>query len=85
MEVLFSTHFQRDAKRLSKSKQKMVEERLVLFIHNPFDSILKTHKLTGSLNELWSFSIDFHLRVIFEFIEKQKVLFHSIGDHSIYD
>ena len=85
MEIVFSTHFQRDAKRLSKSERSVIEECLALFVDNPFNPNLKTHKLTGSLSGLWSFSVNFHLRVIFEFIEKQKALFHSIGDHSVYD
>jgi len=45
---------------------------------------LKTHKLSGKLQEYWSFSIDYHLRIMFRFVDKQTVEFIDIGTHEIY-
>ena len=42
---------------------------------------LRTHKLTGQLNELWSFSIEYDLRVIFYFINDNEVILEDIGNH----
>lgn len=85
MEVLYTSRFGREAKRVPRHLRSAVESRVEIFKNNPFDPRLKTHKLTGALKEFWSFSIDYHYRIMFEFIESNKALFHSIGDHSIYD
>jgi hypothetical protein len=47
------------------------------FTVDPFDPSLKTHKLSGKLNELWSFSIDYDEWVISYFTEDEKA--HPIG------
>ncbi|OGL64987.1 hypothetical protein A3B21_03940 [Candidatus Uhrbacteria bacterium RIFCSPLOWO2_01_FULL_47_24] len=85
MEVLYTSRFERESKKVPRHLRKIVEIRVEIFKQNPFDTRLKTHKLTGALKGFWSFSIDYHYRILFEFINSQKSLFHSIGDHSIYD
>ena len=54
-----------------------------LFINDPFDSKLKTHKLSGKLKGLWSFSIEYDLRVVFFFTndKTKKAVFVDIGTH----
>lgn len=84
MEVRYTKKFEREYKKIShdlKLKAKIQEK---LFRKDPFDKILKTHKLFGDLTGFWSFSIDFKNRIIFEFIDKKIVIFHSIGSHDIY-
>jgi mRNA-degrading endonuclease YafQ of YafQ-DinJ toxin-antitoxin module len=51
------------------------------FTVDPFDPSLKTHKLSGKLNELWSFSIDYDEWVISYFTEDEKAVFVDIGSH----
>lgn len=85
MEIFYTSRFRREAKRLPVTLRRTVEDRLSLFITDPFHPSLKTHKLSGSLKGFLSFSIDYRIRIIFEFVEKSDVLLHSIGDHSIYD
>ncbi len=46
-----------------------------------FDEQLRTHKLSGKLKKLWSFTIEYDVRVIFYFVEKDKVIFIDIGKH----
>lgn len=54
-----------------------------LFIYDPFDSKLKTHKLSGKLKRLWSFSIEYDLRVVFFFTDEKprKAIFVDLGTH----
>jgi addiction module RelE/StbE family toxin len=52
-----------------------------VFLSDPFSSQLRTHKLSGKLQGLWAFSIDDDHRVVFEFIDQQRVLFIDIGSH----
>ena len=51
------------------------------FSKNPFASPLRTHKLTGKLKGLWSFTIDYDCRIIFRFINDHEVLLIDIGKH----
>jgi mRNA interferase YafQ len=52
-----------------------------LFLKNPFDRRLRTHKLTGKLEGLWAFSVAYDCRVIFKFLSKDEVLLIDIGSH----
>jgi mRNA-degrading endonuclease YafQ of YafQ-DinJ toxin-antitoxin module len=56
---------------------------LELFINDPFDAKLKTHKLSGKLKNLWSFSIGYDLRIVFYFTpdKPKKAVFVDIGTH----
>ncbi len=56
-------------------------EAAEIFEKDPFNSRLRTHKLTGKLEGLWAFSVDFDCRVIFKFISKAEVLLIDIGGH----
>jgi mRNA-degrading endonuclease YafQ of YafQ-DinJ toxin-antitoxin module len=57
-------------------------KKLDLFSEDPFHPQLKTHKLSGKLKMLWSFSIGYDLRVVFEFVTNNKVILEDIGTHN---
>lgn len=86
MEVSFSDSFKKVFKRKVKSTDLEAEFwiRIELFINDPFDTRLKTHKLSGKLKDLWSFSIEYDIRVIFYFTKEkpQKAVFVDIGNHN---
>ena len=52
-----------------------------LFSKNPFNPRLRTHKLTGKLEGLWAFSVDYDYRIIFKFINEDEILLIDIGAH----
>jgi addiction module RelE/StbE family toxin len=87
-KVVFDASFERKftayKKRLSKKELKKLKERIIIFKNNPFDPRLKTHKLKGRLKDYWVFAISYSDRIIFRFLEKERVFFIDIGDHSIY-
>lgn len=56
-------------------------ECVKIFMRNPFDKRLKTHKLSGKLQGLWGFSIGYDLRVVFSFQKGHAALFEDIGTH----
>jgi addiction module RelE/StbE family toxin len=84
MKIIYSQQFQKEFRDMSEEIKDKAEQREKIFRENPFDIRLKTHKLSGRLYDLWSFSIDYRYRIIFEFIDGDKIVFHVIGDHSIY-
>jgi len=68
MDIAFSSSFKRAFKKRIKNKKEIEElfwESIALFIQDPFHPLLKTHKLSGNLKNLWSFSVTYDVRVIF--------------------
>ena len=86
MEVSFSEPFKKAFKKRVKGTEIETEFwiRLEIFISEPFHAKLKTHKLSGKLKGLWSFSIEYDLRVVFYFTKDKpkKVVFVDIGNHN---
>lgn len=81
--IYYSSAFKKSVRRYSSYK-KQITRRIELFIQNPHDKRLKTHKLTGKLVGFWSFSVTHSLRIMFEFINDSEVGFIDIGTHEIY-
>lgn len=84
MKIYYSQKFAREYKRLPPKVKKLAEKKETIFRNNPHHSSLKTHKLTGRLRQYYSFSIDYHYRIVFEFRKGDVVWFHSVGTHEIY-
>ena len=85
MEVSFSSSFKKAFKKRVKSTEFESDFwlRLELFTNDPFDIKLKTHKLSGKLKDLWSFTLDYDLRIVFYFTKDKpkKAVFVDIGAH----
>lgn len=85
MEIIYSSKFAREYKKLPAKIKDIAEQLEKIFRQNPFDPKLKTHKLKGRLSGFLSFSVGFKYRIVFEFTKNKKtVYFHSVGDHDIY-
>jgi addiction module RelE/StbE family toxin len=84
IEIAFSSSFKRALKKVSKNKtlEKKFWDKTELFIQDPFNQSLRTHKLSGKLSQLWSFTVDYDLRVIFYFENSTHVVFIDIGTHN---
>lgn len=83
-KIEYSSNFVKQFKKLTPQIQKQAIKAEKLFKKDPFSPKLKTHKLSGRLEGLWAFSINYSDRIIFEFMGKGKILFHKIGSHDIY-
>jgi len=84
IEIAFSSSFKRAFKKNvagNASLETRFWERVELFKNNPFDPKLRTHKLSGKLKDLWSFSIEYDLRVVFSFAGQGRAIFVDIGGH----
>lgn len=84
MSIYYSPQFEREYKKLPAKIQDLAEAKEALFIKDPFDPRIKTHKLAGNLKGFWSFSVSYSHRIIFEFLDNGDVRFHDIGPHDIY-
>lgn len=83
-KIEYSSNFVKQFKKLTPQIQKQAIKAEKLFKKDLFSPKLKTHKLSGRLEGLWAFSINYSDRIIFEFMGKGKILFHKIGSHDIY-
>jgi mRNA-degrading endonuclease YafQ of YafQ-DinJ toxin-antitoxin module len=83
-EITFSSSFRRAFKKWI-GRQKDLEEkfwqRVEIFRNDPFDLRLRTHKLFGDLREYWSFTVEYDIRVVFQFAAKNRAVFQDIGTH----
>jgi mRNA-degrading endonuclease YafQ of YafQ-DinJ toxin-antitoxin module len=83
-EIVLTSGFRKAFKRKvrgNRDLEKRFRDRVALFQKNPFEPRLKTHRLSGHLQGLWSFSIDYDVRVVFSFAEPNRALFIDIGSH----
>ena len=84
MKIFYTKKFEREYKKISRDVKLKIESKESIFRKNPHSHSLKTHKLSGQMEDFWSFSVDFKYRIVFEFINTKIVYFHSIGNHDIY-
>jgi mRNA-degrading endonuclease YafQ of YafQ-DinJ toxin-antitoxin module len=81
--IRVTSHFARQYKRLPPEIQEIAEAQERVFRAEAFDPRLHTHKFSGRLKDLWAFSVTRDMRIVFEFLEANDVLFHSIGRHEV--
>ena len=78
VEISFSSSFRRAFKKRIKGNSDLEArfwQKVEQFTIDPFDQSLKTHKLSGKLKELWSFSVEYDQRVLFYFTEDGNIVF----------
>lgn len=83
-EIAFSSSFKRAFKKRIEGRKPLVEKfwkRAEMFKSNPHDARLRTHKLSGDLQEYWSFSIEYDVRVVFQFATQNRAVFQDVGTH----
>lgn len=74
-------------KELSKIKQKdkklsdRIQKQLLLFKSNPKHPSLRTHKLTGSMGNMWSISVSMSKRMVYRLLDNDRAYFIDIGTH----
>jgi len=83
-EISFTPAFIKALKKKIKYNPNLehrLAEKLNIFKFDPFSPQLKTHKLTGVLAGMYSFSLEYDIRVIFTFYSKSKIILLDIGKH----
>jgi addiction module RelE/StbE family toxin len=84
IEIFLDEGFKRNIRKTFKNNEDIknkFKEKLELLKEDPFHPFLKTHKLSGKLKDYMAFRVDYNIRVIFKFIEKNKILLIDIGTH----
>ncbi|MBL1200596.1 MAG: type II toxin-antitoxin system YafQ family toxin [Nostoc sp. GBBB01] len=89
MEVVWSSGFKRSFRKITKKNPQLknqIVNVLRLLADDPFTPSFKSHKLTGNLAGLWSCSVAYDCRIIFNLSEDDKllemvILLIDIGSH----
>ena len=81
--ISYTSDFRNAYRRLPGHIQDATDRKDALFRNEPFQPTLRTHKLHGPLQGLWSFSVTRDYRILFEFV-KDEAIFYDVGTHSIY-
>ena len=68
IELQYTKHFLKSAKKLPASQRKKLAKLLENLSEHPFSSLLHTKPLTGELTGFYSFRITREYRVIFQFL-----------------
>ena len=84
MRIKYTPRFKKSYDNLPDRIKKKAERRVEIFKNNPFDKRLETHKLSGNLDGVRSFSIDNKYRIAFKFNDDGDAIFLRAGDHDIY-
>ncbi|MEI6511002.1 MAG: type II toxin-antitoxin system mRNA interferase toxin, RelE/StbE family [Candidatus Uhrbacteria bacterium] len=86
MEISYSPNFLREFHSLPSLLQEEVTEKLELFTSVTNHQALKVHKLSGRLRECHALSVNYQIRILFQFVGKPKRAYLlSVGDHDIYN
>ena len=89
MKVVWSSGFKRSFKKITKKNSRLSDkiiETLKLLAVDPFTPSLKSHKLIGQMDGLWSCSVSYDCRIIFDISEDGQlleivILLIDVGSH----
>ena len=84
IKIAYKNRFVRRFNSLPESLQIEAFEKIDLFRNSKNHRQLKVHKLHGYFSGCFSFSVNYKIRVVFEYISKNEVAFLTIGDHDLY-
>ncbi|WP_017293376.1 type II toxin-antitoxin system RelE/ParE family toxin [Geminocystis herdmanii] len=75
MNLIITSSFQRAFKTTVKRQPHLkakITDRLRLLSDDPYNAILRTHKLQGKLSGAWACSVEYDCRIIFSFRKNQE-------------
>ncbi len=84
MNAKFSPAVQNEIIKIQKKEKSLadrIEKQIALFEENPKHPSLRTHKLSSTINNMWSISITMSIRMIYIIVDEDIALFIKIGTH----
>jgi addiction module RelE/StbE family toxin len=82
MKIFLHKNFTKKYIKLNQKEKEKFKEKRNIFLQNPFHPTLNNHELHGKYKGYRSIKITADLRVIYEIIKKDVVLFLTIDSHS---
>lgn len=85
IRIYYSNDYKQDLKILTPNDSELeeeIEKRIRWFKCKPTDERIENHALIGKLKGFWAFSITGDIRILYEWIGKNRARFLAIGGHS---
>ncbi|MCB9808979.1 type II toxin-antitoxin system mRNA interferase toxin, RelE/StbE family [Candidatus Nomurabacteria bacterium] len=76
--------FLRRLKKLDPQLRQEIYEKVGLFKDPANHDRLRVHVLRGNLSGFWSFSVNYKIRIVFEYRDNETVNLLSVGGHDVY-
>lgn len=80
-DIIYTKEFEKRYQNLPLKIQKKIEKQEKLFRANLFHPFLHTKKLLPKHHELWSICVDLQYRIIFRFMDTNKVVLLTVDTH----
>jgi mRNA-degrading endonuclease YafQ of YafQ-DinJ toxin-antitoxin module len=77
----FEKSFNKYKDSLNESDRKKLKRQFEIFREDIFDKRLRTHKLKGTLDNYYAFSLSYSDRIVFRILSDGGVFLASIGGH----
>ena len=84
MKAKFSPFVQKTITQIYKKDRKLAEKlrkQIRLLESNPKHPSLRLHKLSGTLDNMWSLSVTSSIRMVYRLVSKETAYFVDIGTH----
>ncbi len=82
LKITYSERFQKHYKKLSADEKTQFRRKLAIFSENPLHPSLRTKRIKGA-DDLFEFSVNMDIRVIWFYEGDSLVAFIDIGHHDI--
>ena len=79
-KLKYTKSFEKDLKKLSRSEQKTVVQKLKILAENPFHPSLRTKKVQG-LDNVFEMSVNMDIRILWRYENGVIILLLDIGHH----
>ncbi len=80
-KLKYTKDFEKNLKSLTKQEQKLVANKLKLFIQNPFYPSLRTKKVQG-LEHVFEMSVNMDIRILWKYENEIIILLLDVGHHN---
>jgi len=86
LSIQYAPTFIRMYRRLHQDLREEIKRKIVLFQNTTNHKQLKVHKLKGLLENTYSFSVNYKIRIVFEYDTRNTVNLLYVGNHdTTYD
>jgi addiction module RelE/StbE family toxin len=85
MIVTLTPQFSRRFRKLNPQLQKEASEKIRRFANDLDDPTLHNHSLKGKLQGVFSFHVNYKIRILYQPLSKDEVALLTIGDHDVYN
>ena len=84
LNLIYAPNFLRQYKKLESDLQEEVLQKIKIFENEENHLSLKVHKLHGCLSDKYGFSVNYKIRIVFQYLSKKEVALLAVGDHEVY-